>query len=170
MEHETDADEARRAAQHESMKARVVRDVNADIAGRAEHTNLADAKAMDEVAERFRGNAIGEVVDKDREVGRARILARISQIITYVFCVIYSLLAVRLVLELVAANSSSGFVKLIEAVTDPFYALFKGILASPSAGGYALALPIVVAIAAYALLHLGINRLLRLIAHRQTTI
>ena len=56
-------------------------------------------------------------------------------------------------------------------MTDPLYAPFRGIVASPKAeGGYTLALPIVIAIIVYALLHLGINKLLRLIAHRKTEI
>jgi hypothetical protein len=81
------------------------------------------------------------------------------------------LLAIRLVLALIAARSSVGFVKLIKAVTDPFYALFRGIVASPTAeGGYTLALPIVIAIIVYAVLHAGIRGLFRLIAHRRTEI
>jgi len=164
------ADEARRAAQHESMKSQVERDVNADIAERAEHTTRAESQEMDQVAGRFRGKAINEVVGADREVARARVLARISQVIDYVFYVVYMLLAIRLVLALIAARSSSGFVQLIQTVTDPFYSLFRGILASPSAGGYTLVLPIVIAIIVYALLHTVITRLLRLIAHRRTEI
>jgi uncharacterized protein YggT (Ycf19 family) len=164
------ADEARRVAQHESMKSQVERDVNADIAERAEHTTGAEAHEMDQVAGRFRGKAIGEVVGTDREVRRARVLARISQIIDYLFYVVYTLLAIRLVLALIAAQSSNGFVQLIRTVTDPFYSLFRGIVASPSAGGFTLVLPIVIAIIVYALLHAGITRLLRLIAHRRTEI
>ncbi len=48
----------------------------------------------------------------------------------------------------------------IVTVSNPFYAPFRGIVASPSTdGGHTLLLPIVVAIIAYALLHLGINAL-----------
>ena len=164
------ADEARRAAQHGSMKSQVERDVNADIAERAEHTTQAESQEMDKVAGRFRGKAIDEVVGTDREVRRARGLARISQVVDYVFYLVYTLLAIRLVLALIAARSSSGFVRLIQAVTDPLCSMFSGIVASPSAGGYTLALPIVIAIIVYVLLHAGITRLLRLIAHRRTEI
>jgi len=164
------ADEARRAAQHESMKSQVERDVNADIAERAEHTTRSEAQEMDKVAGRFRGKAIDEVVGTDREVRRARGLARVSQVVDYIFYVVYTLLVIRLVLALIAARSSSGFVQFIQTVTDPFYSLFRGIVASPSAGGYTLVLPIVIAIIIYALLHAGITRLLRLIAHRKTEI
>jgi uncharacterized protein YggT (Ycf19 family) len=163
--------EDHKAAQQTSMKSQVERDVNADIAERAEHTTPSESQKMDNVAGAFRGKAIDEVVGTDREVRRARGLARVSQVVDYLFYVVYSLLAIRLVLALIAARSSAGFVQFIRAVTDPFYVLFRGLVASPtSAGGYTLALPIVIAIIVYALLHAGIKGLLRLIAHRRTEI
>ena len=163
--------EARRAVLHDSMKSQVDRDVNADIAERAEHATRHEGQRMAKVAENFRGKAIDEVVSTDREVGRARGLTRFAQVVDYVFYAVYTLLAIRLVLALIAANSSNGFVQLIRGVTDPFYAMFRGIVASPTAeGGFTLALPIVIAILAYAVLHGGIKALLRLIAHRRTEI
>jgi hypothetical protein len=56
-------------------------------------------------------------------------------------------------------------------VTNPFYAPFRGIVASPATDqGHTLLLPIVVAIIAYVMLHLAINGLLRMLAHRKTAI
>jgi hypothetical protein len=48
--------------------------------------------------------------------------------------------------------------------------MFRGIVSSPTAEGFTLALPIVIAILAYLVLHAGIKALLRLIAHRKTEI
>lgn len=81
---------------------------------------------MEAVAGEFREKAIDEVVETER----SRSLARVSQVVDYIFYVIYALLAIRLL----------------------------------------LALPIVIAIIAYALVHAGINGLLRLIARRKTEI
>lgn len=165
------ADEARREVQHESIKARVESDVNAEIAARADRTTPSEAREMEQVAGEFRGKAVEEVVDTEREVQRARGLARVSQVVDYIFFVVYALLGIRLLLALLAARSSAGFVQFIYAVTDPLYAPFRGIVPSPrDEHGYTLALPIVIAIIVYALLHLGINKLLRLIAHRRTEI
>jgi uncharacterized protein YggT (Ycf19 family) len=165
------ADEARREMQHESVKAQVEGDVNAEIAARADRTTPDEARKMEQVAGEFRGKAIEEVVDTEREVERARGMARVSQVVDYIFYVIYALLAVRLLLALMAARPSAGFVQLIYSVTDPFYRPFRGIVASPTVdGGYTLALPIVIAIIVYALVHAGINGLLRLLAHRKTQI
>jgi uncharacterized protein YggT (Ycf19 family) len=165
------ADEARREVQHESVKSQVESDVNAEIVVRADRTTHSEAEKMEQVAGELRGKALNEVVDTEREVERARGMARVSQVVDYIFYVIYALLAIRLLLALLAARSSAGFVQLIYTVTDPLYRPFRGIVASPTAeGGYTLALPIVIAIIVYALLHAGINGLLRLIAHRKTEI
>lgn len=164
-------DESRREAQHSSVKSKVEGDVNAELAARADHTTPVEAKKMDEVAGAFRGRAIDNVIGTDREVDRARSMTRVSQVVDYIFYVAYALLGVRLLLALLAARSGAGFVQFIRAVTDPLYAPFRGIVASPTAeGGYTLALPIVVALVVYALLHAGINGLLRLVAHRKTAI
>ena len=166
------ADEARRAVQHESIKAEIEADVNAEVSERAhQRTTRGEAQQMEQLAGEFRSKAVAEVADTEREVERSRSMARVSQVVDYVFYVIYALLALRLLLALLAARRSAGFVQLIHSVTDPLYAPFRGIVPSPTAeGGHTLALPIVIAIIVYALLHAGINGLLRLIAHRKTEI
>jgi uncharacterized protein YggT (Ycf19 family) len=122
-------------------------------------------------ANNFRVGAIDDVTVKDREVAVARHLARGSGVIEYIFYLIYGLLAVRLVLAMVAARSGNGFVRLIQAVTDPFYGMFRSIVPSPAIdGGYTLVLPIIVAIVAYALLHTAINGALCMVANRKTEI
>jgi hypothetical protein len=80
------------------------------------------------------------------------------------------LLAIRLLLELFAARESAGFVKFIKSATGLLYAPFAGIVPSPSKDGFTLALPIIIAIVAYMFLHLVINQLLRIFAHRKTEI
>lgn len=172
MEDKTIAtDEARRVAGHEALKARVESDVNADITLRSGQGSAAEEQKIDQVAGTLRGGAIAEVASRDREVSRGRGLARGSQLLDYVFYLIYGLLGIRLVLAMVAARSSNGFVQLIQAVTDPFYAIFRGIVPSPSVeGGYTLVVPIIIAIVVYALLHAAINGFLRMIAHRKTDI
>ena len=165
-------EESRRAAQHESVKSQVEGEVNAEIADRASQgAPPAHTRRVEEVAGQFRAKAVDEVVDTEREVERSRGLARISQVVDYIFYVIYALLGMRFLLALLAARSSAGFVQFIVAVTNPFYAPFRGIVASPQTDqGHTLLLPIVIAIIAYILLHLAINGLLRLLAHRKTAI
>jgi uncharacterized protein YggT (Ycf19 family) len=165
------ADDARRVAQHEATASVVARDVNDDIAARADAPSAGETARIDRVATDMRTSAIDDAAGQNREMSRARGTARVSQVVDYVFYVVYGLLSIRLVLTLLAANTGNGFVQLINSVTDPFYALFRGIVASPSgAGGHTLAIPIIIAIGVYALLHFAINGALRMRVHRKTTV
>jgi YGGT family protein len=164
-------EEARRAEQHASAKSQVEGEVQAEIAEHASETQPRDDARVQQVAGEFRAKAVDEVVQSEHEVERARGVARISQIVDYLFFVLYALLGLRFLLALLAARSSAGFVRFIVAVTDPFYRPFRGIVASPSTdGGHTLMLPLVIAIIVYLLLHLGINGLLRIFAHRKTAV
>jgi hypothetical protein len=166
------SEEARRSVQHQSVKAQVEGEVNAEIADRASQSPPPrEAQRIDQVAGEFRSRAVDEVVETEREVGRSRGLARVSQVVDYIFYVIYGLLLMRFLLALLAARSTAGFVQFIVTVTNPFYAPFKGIVASPSVqGGHTLMTPLLIALIAYILLHLAINGLLRMFAHRKTQI
>jgi len=172
MDDKLATEEARRAAQHESVKAQVEGEVQSEISERAAaRPNRGESQRIDAVAGDFRSRAVDEVIDTEREVQRSRGLARVSQVVDYIFYVIYALLAMRFLLALLAARSTAGFVRFIVTVSNPFYEPFRGIVASPSTdSGHTLLLPIVIALVAYVLLHLLINGLLRLLAHRKTEI
>src|SRR5712692_7405874 len=164
-------EEARRAGQHGSVKSQVEGEVQAEIAERAADKPVPESERIDQVAGQFRAKAVDEVVETEREVGRGRVAARVSQIVDYIFWVIYALLGMRFLLALLAARSSAGFVQFIVAVTNPFYEPFRGIVASPSTdSGHTLMVPLIIAIIVYILLHLGINGLLRMFAQRKTAI
>ena len=164
-------EEARRAQQHGSVKSQVEGEVQAEIAEHAAETPPREEARVQQLAGEFRAKAVDEVAQSEREVERARGVARISQIIDYIFFVLYALLGLRFLLALLAARSSAGFVRFIVAVTDPFYLPFRGIVASPTTdGGHTLMLPLVIAIIVYLLLHLAVNGLLRIIAHRKTAV
>lgn len=74
-------------------------------------------------------------------------------------------------LALIAARGEAGFVKFIATLTNPLVAPFRnivgGIKESPVSS---MALSIGIALLAYVVLHIVINRLLRLIATRQNHI
>jgi hypothetical protein len=164
-------DEAQRTANYEAVKSEVKAEVGGEIAAEAEKPDAGQKQKVENIADGMREKAVDEVVQTNREVERGRIAARVSQIVDYVFFLIYGLLTIRLLLELFAARESAGFVKFIKSATGLFYQPFAGIVASPTAeGGFTLALPIVVAIIAYMVLHLAINGILRIVAHRKTSV
>ena len=164
-------DEAERAANYEAIKSDVKSEVGAEIRSEAVQPDIVQNERVGELAGNMRQRAVGEVEQTERELDRGRVAARVSQIVDYIFFIIYGLLAIRLLLELFAARQSAGFYQFIRSATNPFYAPFRGIVASPSTPeGFTLALPVVVAIVVYMLLHLAINGILRIMAHRKTTI
>lgn len=164
-------DEAQRAANYEAIKSSVKTDVGSEINAEAARPAPSQAARVEEVADGMRRTAVDEVVQTEREVERARFAARVSQVVDYLFFIIYGLLTIRLLLELFAARESAGFFQFIKTVTDPIYAPFRGLVPSPTtAEGFTLALPIVVALVVYVLLHLAVNGLLRIFAHRKTEV
>lgn len=163
-------EEAQRAATYEAVKTDVQSEVGGEIAYRAERADASQAGRIEHVAGNMREKAVDEVVQTEREIERGRVMARVSQVVDYLFFIVYGLLTLRFLLELFGARENAGFFQFIRSVTNPFYAPFKGLVASPSADGFTLALPIVFALVAYMLLHLAINGLLRILAHRKVSI
>ncbi len=153
------------------MQSRVEKQVNTEIAREvSDSTTSTEQGRVAAVAANMRGRAINETEQSARTVSHARTAARGSQFIDYAFFVLYALLGVRLALALIGARSGNGFVQFISTITGPFYAPFRGIVDSPSVEGFTLAIPILIALAVYALLHAGINGVLRMVATRKTTI
>jgi len=164
-------DTTRQAERQAEVKETVGSRVNEEITAEAATASPAEHEKVVEVATKIRGDAIDDTAKADRAVGHARTAARGSQFVDYGFGVLYALLAIRLVLALIAARSSNGFVQLIATVTAPFYAPFEGIVSSPSSeAGHTLIVPLLVAIVAYALLHAAVNGLLRMVSSRKTAI
>lgn len=164
-------EEQQRAATYEAIKSDVKTEVGAEIMTEAHVPPAGQEVEIENVADHLRQKAVHEVVQTGREVQRGRVVARISQVIDYLFFIVYGLLAIRLLLALFAARSGNDFVQFIRSVSDPFYAPFRGIVPSPTTPeGFTLALPIVIALVVYLLLHLAINGLLRIFVHRKTEV
>jgi hypothetical protein len=164
-------EEAQRSANYEAIKSDVKADVGGEIVADANRPTVSQAERVEDLASGMRSRAVDEVEQTHHEVERGRFAARVSQIVDYIFFIIYGLLTIRLILELFAARESAGFFKFIKTLTGPIYAPFEGLVPSPStAEGFTLALPIIVAIVVYMLLHLAVNGLLRMLAHRKTQI
>ena len=93
---------------------------------------------------------------------------RTVRIIYLVFGVIESLIAIRVVLKLLAANPSAGFTSLIYNVTQAFVALFQGVFPDAQSKGSVLEVSSLLAILVYALLAFGLASLVRILGRRQT--
>lgn len=163
-------DESQRIAEHEAVKRDARQGVHAEIAGHAERLDEHDKARAAAVGEHLKQKAITEVVDTETELERARGVARISQVVDYIFYVIYGLIGLEIILDLLGARQSNAFNRFIEAMSSPFLAPFRGLMSDPASGRFQLKLSYIFALIVYILLHLAINGLLRMIAHRKTAV
>jgi YggT family protein len=97
---------------------------------------------------------------------RAYLVARVTQGVDYLFYLLYGLLGIRFVLTLLGASEQAGFVQFVNGMTQPFYAPFAGIVARPAVNGGMLDFPLLIAVLAYALLHMAVRGLLKLMVGR----
>lgn len=163
-------DEARKIAQHEAVKGAVRDEVHSEIARKADRLDPAERAQADVVAGRFKERAVAEVVETEAEIDRARGAARISQVVDYIFYFIYGLIGLMIILDLIGARRTNAFYGLISTVTGPLLAPFRGLVDDPSNDHIRFRLSYIVALIVYLLVHLAINGLLRLIAHRKTVV
>jgi uncharacterized protein YggT (Ycf19 family) len=163
-------DESERIAEHESVKRDARKGVHAEIADQAERLDSSDRARAAEVGNELKRKAIREVADTEVELGRARGVARVSQIVDYAFYLIYGLIGLEILLDLLGAREGNSFKNLIDRLNAPLLAPFRGLMPDPSSGRFQLRLSFIFALVVYVLLHLAINGLLRLLAHRKTAI
>lgn len=164
------ADEARRLAQHEAVKGEVREKVHAEISRKADRTTSADQANAEALAESLKTKAVAEVGATEVELERGKAIARVSQVIDYLFYLVYGIIGIEIVLELIGARESAGFKKFIDALASPFLAPFRGLMPAPGVGAFRLMLSYIVALVVYLLLHLAVNGLLRLFVHKKTEV
>ena len=163
-------DEERKIAQHEAVKGEIRRDVDREVVAGArplDSRERADARA---VGDGLRDKAVSEVVETESEIERTRFTARVSQVVDYLFYLIYGIIALMIVLDLVGANRRNGFYVFINSLASPLVGPFRGLVDDPANQNIRFRLSYIVALIVYLLLHLAITGLLRLIAHRRTTV
>jgi uncharacterized protein YggT (Ycf19 family) len=163
-------DESNRTARYEDVKGKVQQDVNAEIASQGGRLDEHERDQVAAVGDRLKRKAMKEVIDTDADVERARGVARISQVIDYLFYLIYGVISLQILLDLLGARRGNGFRDFIDAVCAPLLAPFKGLMPSVGSGSFQLRLSYLFALVVYLLLHMAINGLLRLLASRKTAI
>ncbi|HWN98534.1 MAG TPA: YggT family protein [Blastocatellia bacterium] len=163
-------DEERRLASHQEVKASVDEDVNDRIKRESARVEPAEAAEYTEVAQELKQKSVHQAVATERELERGRTAARISQIVDYIFYLIYGFIALEFLLGLMGAREGNGFVQLIGAITRPLLAPFERIVSTPTAGAHQFRMSYLFALIVYILLHLAINGVFRLVAHRKVAV
>lgn len=163
------ADEAERAAQHQAVKGEARQEMQAEIA-RHTHQDDEHSEQAAVIGARMKEKAVEELVSTEAEIERGRVAARVSQVIDYIFYIIYSLIVLEFLLDLIGARESNAFKNFIDALTFPLLAPFKTLVPDIARGRFELKISYLFALIVYILLHLAINGLLRMMAQRKTAI
>jgi uncharacterized protein YggT (Ycf19 family) len=164
------ADEARKQRQHEAVKGRVGENVHAEISREADRVTPREQDDASAVASSLKQKAVREVSATEAELGRTRVLARVSQVVDYLFYLAYGIISLEIVLEALGAREGAGFKQFIDTLAAPLLAPFEGLVADPATGNYRFMLSYVVALIVYFLLHLAVKGLLRLFVQKKTTL
>lgn len=163
-------DDERRLKRYDDFKNAAQEEIDDHVRQQADHLNRTEQSEVASLGQEFKQEAISEVRTTDAEVKRGRTVARVSQIIDYVFYLIYGLISLQVIFDLFGARRSNGFRNLIDALSAPFLAPFRSLFPDPAAGRFQFRFSYIAALLIYILLHLAVNGLLRMIAHRKTAI
>lgn len=116
------------------------------------------------------GQDVGTAATVDYVEARRSSADWVNGLISLVIGLIAILIAIRVVLKLLAANTASGFTHFIYGVTGPLVAPFHGIFGTPSSdNGAVFEISSILAIAIYLLVGWLLMRLIQLVIERPTT-
>ena len=125
------------------------------------------AEKVDQNVERHQAMNLGE---KKRGIAVAHqnsAVARIVNIVYFLFGALELLLAVRVILYLIGANMDNSFARFIEELSSPFVALFASLLENPTLGTTGvLEVTTLIAMLVYAILAGLVGRLIWLTLSR----
>lgn len=163
-------DEERRQAAHQEVKASINEDVNARLKRESERVEPQESAELAGVAHDLRQKSVHDAAETENELGRGRTAARVSQVMDYAFYLIYGVIGLQFLLKLMGARSGNGFVQFIASISWPLLAPFERIVSTPSVGAMQFQFSYLFALVVYIALHLAINGMFRLIAHRKVTV
>jgi len=120
------------------------------------------------------GQVVGQDVAVAEQVDRAEARASsadwLANLVYFFTGVIGFLLALRVILKLLAANTESGFVRFVYNLSGPLVAPFAGIVGTPAAdNGAVFEVHTIIALVVYLIVGWGIARLLTLLIARPSS-
>ena len=163
--------QARRSPERGATRPPVDRDVTERVVGRPlARATPADTRSIRGVAGEIGLDGQSDSYRTELHAGRGWNVTGRMEAIDHLFGVIYLLMGVRLLLALAGADPADGIVRFITALTDPLYAPFRSMIGIPATdGGQTLALPILIALVGYMLVHASISGLVRATRQRSLT-
>ncbi|MEK7833934.1 MAG: hypothetical protein AAB401_22795 [Acidobacteriota bacterium] len=163
-------DDRRRVQQYEAVKESARDEIEAQVKQQADDLTAAERNEATALGKELKQKALSEVRQTGQEVERVRLAARVSQVVDYVFYLIYGLISLQIAFDLFGARRGNGIREFVEFVSGPFLTPFKNLFFDPTAGMFRIRFSYLAALAIYILLHLAVNGLLRMIAQCKTAI
>ena len=116
-------------------------------------------------------NRYSEVRTSQQESGQERrvFAFKLTQWVWLGLGIVETLIGLRVVLKLIAANPGSPFAAFIYNISDVFLFPFSGLVATPAAGGMVLEISSIIAMLVFALLAWGIERIVWVSFYRPRT-
>lgn len=107
-----------------------------------------------------------EHIVEDKGFERQLMTARLTRFIYLAFGALESLIGLRVILKLLAANPANPFAYFIYQLTDLFLKPFAGLVSNPAIDGMVLELTSMIGMLVYGLVGLGVIQLVRLVLFR----
>jgi uncharacterized membrane protein len=117
---------------------------------------------------RARAEEEAEIASRERQMVKEQRLFtfKFTELIWFVFGVLEGLIGLRVLLKMMAANPSNAFATFIYGITEIFVLPFKGLTAEPSAEGFVLEIPAIIAMLVYLLVAWAIARAVWVLLYR----
>jgi uncharacterized protein YggT (Ycf19 family) len=163
-------DEERRVDQYENVKGAARNEIQAEVRQQADQLNPEEKSEIKALGNDLKQGAISEVRETETEVRRGRGAARLSQAMDYLFYLIYGIISLQIVFDLFGASRSNGIRNFVDTLSWPLLAPFRNLFPDPAVGRFHFRFSYIAALVVYVLLHLAVNGLLRMIAHRKTAV
>lgn len=124
-------------------------------------------KNLDRIAEQNQRLNLAENHRAVEAANQNSAVARVVNIVYYLFGLVEVLLVIRVVLHLVAANSANGFANIIDTISYPFVALFATLIQNPILGANSvLEITTIIAMVVWAIVAWMVARLIWLVLSR----
>src|SRR5689334_8791498 len=129
-------EDERRLEQYEAVKDAARDKIQRQVRQQVDRPNPEEQTQVATLGDDYKRKAISEVRDTEAEVQRASTVARVSQIIDYLFYLVYGLISLRIILDLFGARRSNGFRNFIDAISSIWLAPFKNLFPDPASGRF----------------------------------
>jgi len=163
---DVDRDHDRQSSARNDIRRKVDHKVGEAIDKETDLTGPGEQAEVESVAHELKARSVTELRQSGFDLDRGRRLKRIYQFTRYAFYVVYGVVGLMIGLELLGARDSSGFMQFMRLVTTPLLTPFRNVMPDPSVGSSQLMLSYILALVVYALVHLAVKGIFRILIHR----